>query len=101
MVSRRIMRFEHTHGDAFAAIEIVGERLGELCDRLIERLSRETRFSGQPFYEIAVELNDVVQCSPIMTVARADLEAETAIEVRQFVQISGDRDDMINSAGHD
>ena len=63
--------------------EVVGEEAGEGIDRL-----RSGRGAAKPvaeadqFEKRAVELDDMILGAPGMAVARADLEAEPAVERR-------------------
>jgi hypothetical protein len=59
-------------------------------------------FNGQQLDERARQLDDMVLCSPSarMTVARADLKAETTIKIDCGIEIVHRVNDMVEAAGH-
>src|SRR5260221_14741832 len=57
---------------------------------------------GQQFDERARQLNNMVLCSPSgrVTIARADLKAETAIKIDCGIEIAHRVNDMVEATGH-
>ena len=98
-VGRRVARFQNQQRQPFVAFEeiaVVGaEQFREAVAAELVRLGQR-----QQFDEAAGKLDDVVVRAPRVAVARADGEAEAAIERGGGVEIAHRMDDMVEAARH-
>ena len=79
--------------------EIAVEPPEQLGNAVVAELLRLGQ--GQYLDEESRKLHDAVMRAPGMAIARADCEADAAIEIRRRVEIAHGMNDMVETAGHD